>query len=312
MNTTPPNPQGPSIWARLWKFFIRLIFVIVVGIVLGAGIFWAAQVFYRQYIQRLQEYGSRLDVLEARQDMQDEQLTGRLSDYQTRVNSLETLQDSDKQKIAELQGQMDKAKSDLAEGQAGLEKLLAQVEKDSQVQSDLSLLHDELVKIQSSQETLLANLETIQKDLAALEKSHVDQQTQIEELAQVVNQKDELWNTMQLEMQLIKTMELLTRARFSLAQNNLGQAESNIQQARNLLAELRGSASDDQAGKIDGVIEYLDEAISALPLLPLRASDNLESAWQMIIQSLLPAPAPGPSPEFTPTPTPSGTPTPYP
>ena len=61
------QPQsGPSFWQRLVRFIIRLLFVFVVGIALGAGIFFGAVFLYQQYVQPVQSNSTTLKVFEIR------------------------------------------------------------------------------------------------------------------------------------------------------------------------------------------------------------------------------------------------------
>ena len=111
-------PQKPSAWVRFWRFLIRFIFVVVIGILLGAVIYWAVPTIYQQFIQPVQIHGMRLDTLETRLDLYESGADDRMAGMQDRLESLETKQDDDKESLASLQGQVDELESLSATQQA--------------------------------------------------------------------------------------------------------------------------------------------------------------------------------------------------
>jgi hypothetical protein len=104
-------------------------------------------------------------------------------------------------------------------------------------------------------------------------------------------------------------MELLTRSRLSLVENNAGEAEQDVRAARQLLAGLGGEVPEYQVEALSSIIARLDQALIDLPARPVLAADNLEIAWQLLRSGLPGEPTPGPT--LTPG-TPTGTPTPGP
>ena len=65
--------------------------------------------------------------------------------------------------------------------------------------------------------------------------------------------------------QLVKAMELLTRARLVLVQNNLGLAQFDIQAGRKILANLQVEAPAHQTEQIARIVARLDAALDNLP-----------------------------------------------
>ena len=88
------------------------------------------------------------------------------------------------------------------------------------------------------------------------------------------------------ELQLVKAMELLTRARMLLDTNNLGLAQEDLQSASDLLNELQARLPDDQKTNLSEIIERLNTASGNLPNRPILASDDLEIAWQLLLTGL--------------------------
>lgn len=68
---------------------------------------------------------------------------------------------------------------------------------------------------------------------------------------------------------------------------------------RDLLLNLEDQLRGDQAELIESAVERLEAALEDLPQRPVSAADELEGAWQLLIQGL---PAP-PTPTATSSPT---------
>jgi hypothetical protein len=132
------------------------------------------------------------------------------------------------------------------------------------------------------------------------------------------SQRTAILSDLDYQVKLMRSIELLSRARLYLAQSNFGLARQDVLSARDLLVGLQDQAPSDQAGAMGAVIARLDLTLGNLPGYPVVAADDLEIAWQVLIDGL-PASAealatplgvfPTPPPTATPTPPPSPTPT---
>ena len=215
------------------------------------------------------------------------------------------------------------------------EKYVRPVEMNS---SQLASLAEE----QSRQETQLADLET---RLATLEaagtsqaESIVDLSTRVEALEESIaahtttlSALEEMMARMQavdeesqaeLERQinLLKSMELLSRARLFLYQSNFGLARQDVQVARDLLAEIQPNTTEPLDAEIAETLLRLDLVLQNLPSFPVVASDDLDIAWQILLSGIPPegieisTPTSLVTPEslLTPTSEPDATPTPTP
>jgi hypothetical protein len=101
---------------------------------------------------------------------------------------------------------------------------------------------------------------------------------------------------------LLKSMELLSRARLSMYQSNFGLAKQDVEIARDLLASIQPDAPQKLGTQLDAVILRLDLTLSNLPDFPVAASDDLDIAWQILL-----AGKPQPTPTLVASPTPVGT-----
>lgn len=166
----------------------------------------------------------------------------------------------------------------------------AQTEQAQQAQS-LSELEGKVLKIE---EQIAAHTKT----LAGLDEIQAALQIQANATdAEVTRQ-----------VSLMKSMELLSRARLFMYQSNFGLARQDVQTARDLLAEVQPTAPADFADDLAEIIHRLDLTLANLPSFPVAASDDLDIAWQILLSGL-PQPqavpiSETPVPEVTATPTP--------
>lgn len=178
--------------------------------------------------------------------------------------------------VRELQSRQEQTEQELADLQTKLGTL-----ETVQNQHDQSLteMDQRLVDVEGE---ITARTES----LAALEQLQSELETQNQEISEELEH----------QIQLLKSMELLSRARLSLYQSNFGLARQDVQVARDLLA---GMPSDDE---LDEVVSRLDMTLENLPNFPVAASDDLDIAWQILLAGL-----PEETPTVTtPTPSPAG------
>jgi hypothetical protein len=103
------------------------------------------------------------------------------------------------------------------------------------------------------------------------------------------------------ELGIVRSMELLSRARLFLYQANYGLAAQDLTAARSVLSDLE-PATENQAA-IESTLFRIDLALGALPDRPVAASDDLDIAWQTLLGDV---PSPTPSTTTTTT-TPTAT-----
>ncbi|MDH3308174.1 MAG: hypothetical protein OEO77_11730 [Acidimicrobiia bacterium] len=116
----------------------------------------------------------------------------------------------------------------------------------------------------------LDSLDTIQADLAAgIEGASAEASRQVE---------------------VLRSMELLSRARLFLYQANYGLARADVQVARTVLADVQATYPDWQPDVMTEVLFRVDKASTALPLFPVAASDDIDIAWQVLLTQVAPAP----------------------
>ncbi len=157
---------------------------------------------------------------------------------------------------------------------------------------------------QTSQSNSQAESASAIQTLAAVQATHSGQ---IAALENADAQRNDTLTDLTYQTNLLQAMELLSRARLFLYQSNYGLARMDVQAARDILAQLQTTAPASKQTDLSEALFRLDLALKNLPDFPVAASDDLDIAWQILLEGYPVAPTVTPSPlsSFTPTATPS-------
>ncbi|MBI9046013.1 MAG: hypothetical protein JEZ06_16090 [Anaerolineaceae bacterium] len=248
----PDNQSSNRIMTRFFIFLFRLILVVLTAIVLGSGIYFGFQFVYKDMILRpIENNAARISLQET---LQEENLADeRLSQLNNRLIELENQQDLDAENISELLAEISTLETRIDQQSQQLEKLI-EFETELQDMSD--------------------NLEKNKDEISKLQETPEMPQTPIQEL------QHELW--------VLQAMELISRSRLYLLQNNSGLAVEDLENTRAILVKLQKDITRNEKPKIDRWITRLDLALGNLPDSPVLAADDLEIAWRMIVLDLVP------------------------
>jgi len=300
----------PSCFARLLGVLLRLVFAIVVGLFLGAGLYFGFQAVYNQFLSPVQQHTLRLDALELQQQQSIEAQTQRLQSLVSRLETIEAQSDQVKDSLSITANKLDHIQT-LQETQDTLIKeLQSQLEvQEAALKVAKQNLQDQSEQIQADRSAALAEFEELATKLQAI-------QTEAATTADTLLENKAAFNALQIQVaqqtQLLAAMELLTRARLNLAQGNLSLARLDIEAARAVILEIRTHESADQADFFAETLTHLDRAGEFLPLNPVGASDEVEAAWQLLQESLALKPetplltgTPSAAATLTPAPTPT-------
>lgn len=196
-----------------------------------------------------------------------------------------------------------------------------------QLEQQLSALQDQFAALETGQGENAQSLSELDDRIAQLETgidSHTKSLAALERMQSELQEQDELNSSeLQRQIDLMKSVELLSRARLYMYQSNFGLARVDVQAGRDLLVRLQPAAKSSLANELDAVIQRLDLVLSNLPNFPVAAADDLDIAWQILISGMpaldtqataVPAGtmSPTPVPTITPTLPPSTQPTPTP
>jgi uncharacterized coiled-coil protein SlyX len=151
----------------------------------------------------------------------------------------------------------------------------------------------------------LKQLESMQASLDALATASAEHES-------LLVGEDSALADLQRQVALSRSIELLSRARLYLSQSNLGLAKQDVGSAREMLLSLQADMPDEKTAVLQDVITNLDLALDNLPAFPVVAMDNINIAWELLVNGLPEQPQETPTPEpvtGTPLPTVDVTPT---
>lgn len=286
---TPPPSSGRKFWRGVgWlaKFLLRLFFVLVIGVLLGAGVYWGATygvaTVNRHIFQPLQEHTRRLDDLESRyaQDYSrlnehTQALQAQTQTLQEQIDALESQEAATQKTVAALQTRLTAAETALSAAQtmlqAAQESLGALEGKQTTHGADITKLRTALTKLETTMDILAETVAQTTKDVEALGVTVKDEAPLI---------------GLRTDVQLLKAMELLTRARVQLAQDNFGAATTEVQEARSVLLALSATVPAEQQNALAAIVQRLDLGLANLPNAPRLANDDFEIAWQLLRKGL--------------------------
>ena len=142
-------------------------------------------------------------------------------------------------------------------------------QRQAQSEADIKEMQTRLAELESGQAAIATSQTDMDNRLQTLESADVKRS---ESLVELTYQSD-----------LLRAMELLSRARLYLYQSNFGQARLDVQTARDVLADLRAISPDAKLQDLDEAIFRLDLALKNLPDFPVAATDDIDIAWQVLM-----------------------------
>lgn len=190
---------------------------------------------------------------------------------------------------------------------AGLQTQQAQSEQAiADLQSQLSAVEAAQTEQAKSLTDLGMRMNDLEKEIAA----HTQTLAALDEMQKQLADQGEAANAeLDRQVNLLRAMELLSRARLFMYQSNFGLAKLDVQTARDILADVQPTAPEPLAAELKEVLLRLDLTLSNLPSFPVAASDDLDIAWQVLLGGLPPTePTPAPTTTVEPLPQPSATP----
>ena len=189
--------------------------------------------------------------------------------------------------------------------------------KQSQSEFQIADLQTRLATIeaaQTAQSELLGDTVTRLQTLEAGQTDQGETTSLLDSRVQALEGADAMRNESLAELtyqsDLLRAMELLSRARLFLYQSNFGLARLDVQAARDALAEIRSTAPESKQKDLNEALRRLDTALADLPDFPVAASDDLDIAWQILLSGYPVAPTTTPTPIATITPDATTTPVP--
>jgi hypothetical protein len=148
-------------------------------------------------------------------------------------------------------------------------------------------------------------VQTIETGIA----EHTKKLAALDEMQSQLKQANEAsLEAMNNQIEMLKAMETLSRARLFLYQSNFGLARQDVQSSYDILAALQEKSP---APELKEAVFRLGLVLEKLPEYPVTASSDLDQAWMALVgENPSQTPVPGESATPTPVPTESVTPTP--
>jgi hypothetical protein len=197
------------------------------------------------------------------------------------------------------------------------QKYIVPVEQNTANVTELQTWQEQTDQTLADLQTKLGTIETVQNQhdgsLTALEErlgeieteiaAHTKSLAALEQMqAELQAQNEATSAELERQINILKAMELMSRARLFMYQSNFGLARQDVNIARDLLAAVQPDAPEDLAEDLEEVIRRLDLVLSDLPNFPVAARDDLDIAWQILLVGL-PEAGTGTSLDGTPMPT---------
>lgn len=268
-----------------FRFLVRFLFVLVVGVLLAAGLYYGAPWVYRNLVQPVQENSVRIATLEQRMDQEQERLREENQALEERITALET-------ELSQLQEEV----AVEAQDQQSLEEQHQELaDRIAQVEDDLTTQEQAIEEVGSDLEEAVADLEG---ELADVAGELADAQAQADVL-------DGRLMLLQAAQDLLKVRLLLFEENERAAQETVALTVTHLDQA---IARMPAQAE---------TLEDLRERVAALDELiernSFRVRPDLEALWADIMELVVPPPSAlggtaQPTPAQSPVPTPTSTP----
>jgi hypothetical protein len=243
----------PSAIVRFLRGLLRLVLVLLIGILIGTGLYFGFLFVYQQLVIPTQQNAIEIQNLNTRVNQNWEILTERNTDLDLRVSVLEGDLEKKAIQISELSTEIEQNAADLDAFQIKFRDMNEQLDK-----------YDKLIlNLIKQDEIFVVYDEEFQKSLDNL---------QIDRKLQPVYQ----------DITLFKVLLQINRSRLYLLQDNYGIAKDELILAKELLNSLLSTASPDQEEIISLWDARLNLAISHLPTNPILANDDLDILWKMM------------------------------
>ena len=283
-------PQKQSFGRRMWLafknlfwFVFRLLLIVLVIAALGLAIYLGGPILIEEYLLKdVRVNSSAIEAIQTQVANSNDMFSERLGDFQGRIDNLELTQDDLSQMISEFEAQLAAIETELTNQEENLDTLETQVVMIENLESPISVLLTQVPAINSDLEGVQAKIDN---QFAEVVKTLEENQAEIETINAQLEAKDAL-DHLRNEIKMLKVMELITRARVSIGQENIGLVRDDLQAAIDILVDLGPEVTAEQASYLDDISQRLSFAIENISESPDLVDEDLEVAWQMLLKGL--------------------------
>jgi len=277
MSQQQPTSSGSAFSrsvAGFFRFLVRFLFVLVIGALIGLGLYYGVPWAYRRLVLPVQENGARISILEQEMDLNQEHWKEDIQVLRDRIVSLETAV-NELQETAAVQSQDHEA---LAERAQNLEARADQLESAlAGHQQDVSEIQSNLTEATSD---LSAETESLQQQLTEMQTT-LDQRT--ESIQERVGDLAGRMILLQTAQDLLQVRLLLLEENRTLAREALALAVTHLDQA--------SATMPSQKEALEGLRERMVTLDDLIARQSYRVRPDLEALWADLMDLIVPSPS---------------------
>jgi TolA-binding protein len=258
MSEMEPTTRKKGGFGRFLLGVLRVFLVLAIGILVGTAGFFGVQYLLQQATAPAEANAQRLEGIETQQASVHGQLDERMADFNERLADLEAQADVTVNELDEIRGNEDALAdvvSQLDQNLGGLGKL------ESELEIELAALRSTVAVMSTKDAVALLTptmTPTATGDLEALKQ----------------------------EVKMLKALELLSRSRLHFLNADYGLAEKDLQNAYRVLTDLQVAGLAPETEMYNEAMSRLQQAGRHLPASPRIAENDLETAWDLLVEIL--------------------------
>jgi len=284
------RPSGTTI-GRILRFMVRLIFVLVIGGLIGLGIYLGVPWAYRSLVWPVQDNRARVAILEQRMDLEQEHLVEREQALQDRSYDLENQLANMETEVTRLQGQI----AVQADDQTALEAQTGQLQDQvTQLQGELEAQQQEMEvvteEMQSGLEDATAGLNSRVEDLQdRLGDVIANLAPQVQETRGELDSVYVQLDVLEGRLALLQTAQDLVKVRLLLVEENPGTARDTLALAVTHLDQA-SALMPLHAESLQALRTQMTDLDDLIAQRSFRARPDLEALWASVMDLVVPMP----------------------
>ena len=248
--------QQPGCWnhlgqaiARFLAVLLRLIFVVLIAILIGVGVYYGAPWVYWRLVIPVQDNAARVEMLQRNLENTRANWNTELTEQGQRISALESDLAAERERIAALEGDMGRMD----------ELLTAQGETLSELQTALDSAEETTGQLGDDVEALYGELDTLRVEIA---------------------DPNRVAAAFERRLILLQAWGEILKARMHLLEDNAGNARQALALARANLERVIVLSPEPEAEALIAIQERLDAADTAIEERPFVAINELEIIWR--------------------------------
>jgi chromosome segregation ATPase len=244
--------QQSGCWSRLGRaiaVLLRLIFVVVIAILIGVGVYYGVPWVYWRLVIPVQESAVRIEMLQRNLENTRADWNTELTEQGQQISALESDLAAQRERMAALEADMGRMD----------EILTTQGETLSELQTTLDSAEEATSQLGDDVEVLYGELDILRDEIA---------------------DPNRVAATFERRLILLQAWGEILKARLHLLEDNPGNARQALALARANLERVIALSPEPQAEALIAIQERLDAADTAIEERPFVAMNELEIIWR--------------------------------